>query len=74
MRLNTSDVSAFFQNVFINELEEGDRSKAMNRLRVPPLTEREVSVILFRMIFQDVVIFLPVSIFFKISSKRLKVH
>lgn len=31
-----------FQNIFINELEEGDRSKAMNRLRVPPLTEREV--------------------------------
>lgn len=33
----------FTQNIFINELEGGDRSKAMNRLRVPPLTEREVS-------------------------------
>ena len=28
----------------------------------------------FRMLFQDVVIFLPVSNSFKISSKRLKVH
>ena len=28
----------------------------------------------YRMLFQDVVIFLPVSNFFKISSKRLKVH
>ena len=28
----------------------------------------------FRMLFQDAVIFLPVSYFFKISSKRLKVH
>ena len=28
----------------------------------------------FRMLFQDVVIFFPISIFFKISSRRLKVH
>ncbi|CAB4030856.1 Xenotropic and polytropic retrovirus receptor 1-like, partial [Paramuricea clavata] len=37
------------ENIFINELEEGDRSKAMNRLRVPPLTEREKrSWVIFR--------------------------
>nr|CAB3267800.1 xenotropic and polytropic retrovirus receptor 1 homolog [Phallusia mammillata] len=27
------------ENLYINELENGDRSKAMKRLRVPPLTE-----------------------------------
>lgn len=37
------------ENIFINELEGGDRSKAMNRLRVPPLTEREKrSWVIFR--------------------------
>ncbi|XP_046843969.1 xenotropic and polytropic retrovirus receptor 1-like [Xenia sp. Carnegie-2017] len=37
------------ENIFTNELEHGDRSKAMNRLRVPPLTEREKrSWVIFR--------------------------
>ena len=32
-----------FQDLYITELEDGNRSKAMNRLRVPPLQERSVS-------------------------------
>ena len=28
-----------FQDLYISELEDGNRSKAMNRLRVPPLAE-----------------------------------
>ena len=32
------------QELYIAELEDGNRSKAMNRLRVPPLQERSVSV------------------------------
>lgn len=28
-----------FQELYISELEDGNRSKAMNRLRVPPLAE-----------------------------------
>lgn len=28
-----------FQDLYISELEGGNRSKAMNRLRVPPLAE-----------------------------------
>ena len=30
----------FFQGIFINELEGGDRTKAMKRLRVLPLEEK----------------------------------
>ena len=37
-------------------------------------TTKLCNFIKFRMLFQDVVIFLPVSNSFKISSKRLKVH
>ena len=33
------------QELYIAELEDGNRSKAMNRLRVPPLQERSVSVL-----------------------------
>lgn len=29
------------ENLFINDLEEGDRQKAMKRLRVPPLNEHQ---------------------------------
>lgn len=28
-----------FKDLYISELEDGNRSKAMNRLRVPPLAE-----------------------------------
>ena len=29
------------ENTFINELEEGNRTKAMKRLRVPPLGDKQ---------------------------------
>ena len=40
-----------FQDLYISELEDGNRSKAMNRLRVPPLAEElRVSFILTRLV------------------------
>lgn len=33
-----------FQAVVTNELEDGDRQKAMKRLRVPPLGAAQVSI------------------------------
>ena len=39
-----------------------------------PFPSKLCNFTMFRMLFQDVVIFLPVWNFFKISSKRLKVH
>ncbi|KAI3389955.1 hypothetical protein SNEBB_008008 [Seison nebaliae] len=39
------------ENIYINQLEDGDRAKAMKRLRVPPLEEKQNPICLFRVGF-----------------------
>lgn len=36
------------ETLFTNALESGDRTKAMQRLRVPPLEERQPHIVTFR--------------------------
>ncbi|CAF1264840.1 unnamed protein product [Rotaria sordida] len=38
------------EKIYIDELESGDRSRAMKRLRVPPLEEKQSSIVTFRII------------------------
>lgn len=35
--------------IYISELESGDRSRAMQRLRVPPLEEKQPRAVTFRL-------------------------
>ncbi|CAF1189295.1 unnamed protein product [Rotaria sordida] len=37
------------EKIYIDELESGDRSRAMKRLRVPPLEEKQSSIVTFRL-------------------------
>ena len=37
------------ERIFIDELESGDRARAMKRLRVPPLEEKQSSMVTFRL-------------------------
>lgn len=37
------------EKIYIEELEEGDRVRAMKRLRVPPLEEKQSSMVTFRL-------------------------
>ncbi|CAF1294000.1 unnamed protein product, partial [Rotaria sordida] len=36
------------ENLYTDTLESGDRTKAMQRLRVPPLEERQSPLVTFR--------------------------
>jgi hypothetical protein len=37
------------ETVYTNELEDGDRGRAMQRLRVPPLEEKQSRLVTFRL-------------------------
>lgn len=37
------------ETIFINELESGNRAKAMKRLRVPPLEQKQPRIVTFRL-------------------------
>ncbi|CAF1669951.1 unnamed protein product, partial [Adineta ricciae] len=57
------------ENVYINKIEHGDRSRAMQRLRVPPLEENQSRSVTFRlgMFFGMLLLLVPLLLIVSIS-------